>query len=208
MGDRDDGGGPPAAAAAVHVLARYWADWWQPRPESWREDAGLAASAGLIGGSGGGGGGEGSESSSKQTATDSQAAGSSSGAFCVSDTRRNDWPAAAQRLFHELSSAAESGWDFSSRWLPSPHAGLASCRTTQARGLLLLLLVLGVFNDYTYSPFHPIPHAQYCTHPHFADDYSPCPPPPPPPPPAQLIPLSTITSAVSFVHALLDLHTA
>lgn len=38
--------------------------------------------------------------------------------------------AATRRLWRQLASAAESGWDFSSRWLADGRS-LSSCRTTQ-----------------------------------------------------------------------------
>ena len=45
--------------------------------------------------------------------------------------------AGRRRLWRDLASAAESGWDFSSRWLEADGGGgagaglLASCRTTR-----------------------------------------------------------------------------
>eukprot|EP00878_Enallax_costatus_P016595 GHUV01017413.1.p1 GENE.GHUV01017413.1~~GHUV01017413.1.p1 ORF type:complete len:351 (+),score=99.53 GHUV01017413.1:657-1709(+) len=76
----------------VHELSRYWAAWYQPRPESYREDAALALNV---------------------TGT--------------SDPAQN--PAAA-RLYHDLASGAESGWDYSSRWF-GDNKTLATVRTTQ-----------------------------------------------------------------------------
>ncbi|KAL4856740.1 putative trehalase [Chlorella vulgaris] len=74
-----------ASDGQTHQLSRYWADWSQPRPESYRED--VSTAAGLP-------------------------------------------PAGAAALWRELASAAESGWDFSSRWL-ADGVSLNSCRTTQ-----------------------------------------------------------------------------
>lgn len=53
---------------------------------------------------------------------------------------------AARRLWRDLASAAESGWDFSSRWLADGET-LASCCTTRVvpadlNGLLFQVGVL------------------------------------------------------------------
>eukprot|EP00879_Flechtneria_rotunda_P007623 GHRR01007995.1.p1 GENE.GHRR01007995.1~~GHRR01007995.1.p1 ORF type:complete len:511 (+),score=72.93 GHRR01007995.1:1352-2884(+) len=75
----------------VHSLSRYWADWYQPRPESYREDSELARN--------------------------------------VTGTSSPTNSAAAQ-LYHELSSGAESGWDYSSRWFADGKT-LGTIRTSQ-----------------------------------------------------------------------------
>jgi alpha,alpha-trehalase len=74
------GGDGQAAASPDHhyALARYWAQWDAPRPESQRED--------------------------EQTAQE---------APCRHGRRR---------LMRDLASAAESGWDFSTRWMVPPPA--------------------------------------------------------------------------------------
>jgi hypothetical protein len=72
----------------------YWAEWFEPRPESRREDEATAAEA---------------------------AAAAPPGAEV----------AARRRAWHALATAAESGWDFSSRWL-GDGATLATIRTAEA----------------------------------------------------------------------------
>jgi alpha,alpha-trehalase len=37
----------------------------------------------------------------------------------------------AAHLHRDIASAAESGWDFSSRWMSDPRGGLAMLRTTR-----------------------------------------------------------------------------
>jgi alpha,alpha-trehalase len=91
-----------SGGGGAHELSRYWADWWEPRPESYREDLETAAAAAVAAGS---------------------AAAVAGG------------PSAAERqcrLWHELATAAESGWDFSSRWFED-GATLATIRTSQVR---------------------------------------------------------------------------
>lgn len=68
-----------------HTLSRYHADWYQPRPESYREDVELA---------------HGLDS------------------------------AASAQLYCDIATAAESGWDFSSRWFAEPH-DMRTIRTTR-----------------------------------------------------------------------------
>jgi alpha,alpha-trehalase len=67
--------------SGVYRLARYWADWDEPRPESWREDV---------------------------------------------DTTHGTTHGA---IYRDIAAAAESGWDFSSRWLKDGTA-LSTIETT------------------------------------------------------------------------------
>jgi alpha,alpha-trehalase len=69
----------------VYRMARYFADFFKPRPESYREDAELAEHLD---------------------------------------------PVAAAQLFCDIASAAESGWDFSSRWFADGES-LSTIRTTK-----------------------------------------------------------------------------
>lgn len=80
------------------LLNRYWDDRADPRDESYREDAELAA------------------------ATPSRDAG---------------------QLYRDLRAAAESGWDFSSRWLADGRT-LATIRTTRLAPVDLNSLMLGM----------------------------------------------------------------
>ncbi|WP_112381413.1 alpha,alpha-trehalase TreF [Sphingomonas carotinifaciens] len=80
------------------LLNRYWDDRADPRDESYREDADLAA------------------------ATPSRDAG---------------------QLYRDLRAAAESGWDFSSRWLADGRT-LATIRTTRLAPVDLNSLMLGM----------------------------------------------------------------
>jgi alpha,alpha-trehalase len=73
--------------AGSHSLARYCARWGRPRPEAYREDVDAAVDAGVL------------------SPADAQA-----GAFGDDP----DHPAAD--LWRGLATAAESGWDFSTRW--------------------------------------------------------------------------------------------
>ena len=72
----------------THSVARYCARWGRPRPEAYREDVAAAVAAGLL------------------TPADAQ-----SGTFIDAGDAH---PAAD--LWRGLATAAESGWDFSTRW--------------------------------------------------------------------------------------------
>jgi len=106
LGDRSDD--------ECHALARYWARWEAPRPESQREDEATAAEAEAEAAGGGRGGGGGSGS------------GGAGGAD-VSRLRR--------RLLRDLASAAESGWDFSTRWMPPSAGGFKTWEQQQQQQL-------------------------------------------------------------------------
>ncbi|SFP68170.1 alpha,alpha-trehalase TreA [Sphingomonas rubra] len=80
------------------LLNRYWDDRDDPRDESWREDAELAAT-----------------------------------------TPARD----AKQLYRDLRAAAESGWDFSSRWFADGRT-LATIRTTRLVPVDLNSLMLGL----------------------------------------------------------------
>ncbi|CAM9190550.1 unnamed protein product [Pylaiella littoralis] len=127
-----------------------------PRPESYREDAEAAAGMCACGGSGGGGGGGGSgfESGGSGKSPPSAPGGavedavnaalgdSGDGLTPLPAAAGDDGVAAAvavgpdergvgvgpEGVCHELAAAAESGWDFSSRW-----AGVSSRDATDER---------------------------------------------------------------------------
>ena len=76
-----------ASSGKVHTLSRYYANWEHPRPESYREDM----------------------------ETLSQALSSSKSKYEFYQSNISD-EAVCKELFRQIASAAESGWDFSSRW--------------------------------------------------------------------------------------------
>ena len=115
-----------AADGSVHSLARYYADTVSPRPESYRH-ASLSARLPFILG----------------PLTHAQQLLLGGVLPCMEHNRgwhacREDTATAAgckdagaaAALYRELASAAESGWDFSSRWMADPD-DVASMRTTR-----------------------------------------------------------------------------
>lgn len=94
-----DGGGD--GDASFVTLSRYYADWEEPRPESYREDATLAENLS-------------DDPSSAET----------------DEMRAQLRMCSQKRLYRELASAAASGWDFSSRWM-ADGVTLGATRTTQ-----------------------------------------------------------------------------
>lgn len=82
----------PGSGSLSVSLARYWAAWDGPRPESYSEDFGLVS---------GWAAGDASDDAERR--------------------RRQAW--------RDVATAAESGWDFSSRWL-GDGVSLATIRTT------------------------------------------------------------------------------
>jgi alpha,alpha-trehalase len=99
------GGG---TGATHHALARYWAQWEGARPESQREDEATAAEALAA------------------------AAPGSGGAAAPGPPDRR---LMRRRLMRDLASAAESGWDFSTRWMPPPPDAAAAA-AAEGGGLL------------------------------------------------------------------------
>lgn len=130
----DQGGGP---GAGKHLLSRYHADWDRPRPESFRQESAQ--------------GPEPRHAVCARRCCTNACVQRAPPAPTRTPARREDLElaasrhdlthpqgvAAARRLWAELASAAESGWDFSSRWCPDGAAGdLATTRTTQVGAVL------------------------------------------------------------------------
>ncbi|WIA44588.1 hypothetical protein OEZ86_007311 [Tetradesmus obliquus] len=102
-----------AASGTTYNLSRCYADWQQPRPESYREDVATAANA------------TNSSSSSSSGSSSNSDAGAAAELYLqlASGTER--------RLgLLQLASGAESGWDYSSRWF-ADNKTLGTIRTTQ-----------------------------------------------------------------------------
>jgi alpha,alpha-trehalase len=109
-------------ATPVHALARYWAQWEGPRPESQREDEATAAEA-LA-----------------------EAAATGNAGINHSDRMH-------RRLMRDLASAAESGWDFSTRWMPPPPASAGGMRAwEEARTTTTTTMTDGDGSNSTASP--------------------------------------------------------
>jgi alpha,alpha-trehalase len=90
----------------LHQVSRYYANWERPRPESFREDIGTVAGAGLQ-----------------------------------VDSRAESDEIACRRMYRDIASAAESGWDFSSRWF-ADGASMATIQTTRVIPVDLNALLL------------------------------------------------------------------
>lgn len=81
-------------------VSRYYAEWDKPRPESYKEDI---------------------ETVKEQSANVHQ--------YTADDDYRTESSATARMAYRHIATAAESGWDFSSRWLSDAN-DLATIRTT------------------------------------------------------------------------------
>ncbi len=86
------------------AVSRYWSSWTAPRAESLAED--LRTAGGPVG-----------------NAARADSADSAESADSMGDGER-------ERLFRDICAAAESGWDFSSRWMDESNQ-LQSLRTTR-----------------------------------------------------------------------------
>ena len=104
----------------AHALSRYCASWRAPRPESYREDAATADAA---------------------VALAVAAAGNGGAPLTPAAERR-----LRRRVWRDLASAAESGWDFSSRWLEDGKT-LATVQTTRVVPADLNAFVFRLLSD-------------------------------------------------------------
>jgi alpha,alpha-trehalase len=112
----------PSAPDAAGALSMYRVSTRRPRPESWVEDAETA----------------------RQYLT-------SVNGHSPADTGMFGYPD-AQRCYAHLASAAESGWDFSSRWFSSQCQGLPSTRTADIIPVCLNAILLASEESLAY--FH------------------------------------------------------